>query len=65
MSEEEELAERRMDQTAERLQKLAGTNAPYGAKVTAEQNYGQAYEALARLGLRRPLRGKYRAGGRL
>ncbi len=60
MSEQEERAEREMTRAHERLQKLASFNGPYGARVGAEQQYAQAYQALVRLGLRPQIRTKYR-----
>jgi hypothetical protein len=55
-----EAAERRMDLALEKLQKLAASNAPYGTRQGAEAEYGAAYQALVRLGVRRQLRAKYR-----
>jgi len=53
-------AEGRMNAAYERLQKLAGSNAPLGGKQGAENSYGAAYQVLVRMGARRQLRGKYR-----
>ncbi len=47
-------------QAHDRLQKLASYNGPYGARTSAEQQYGEAYQALVRAGARPQLRGKYR-----
>lgn len=52
--------EARLRAASDRLAKLAATNAPYGAKVTAEHNYGAAYQQLVHAGLRPQLREKYR-----
>jgi protein tyrosine/serine phosphatase len=54
------VAERQMDKTLERLQRMAASNAPFGARQGAENEYGQAYQVLVRLGVRRQLRAKYR-----
>lgn len=43
-----------------RIQKMAGSNAPYGARVNAEQIYAQEYDTLVRRGLKPRLRAKYR-----
>jgi hypothetical protein len=63
MNEEEERAERELDNALKRLQSLAGPDVkPMGARVGAEQRYGAAYDRLVRLGRRRRLRRKYRRG---
>lgn len=49
-----------IDQAHARLQRLAASNAPYGAKVTAENNYGAAYQQEVRAGRKPQIRGKYR-----
>lgn len=53
-------AEGVLNATLERLQKLAASNAPYGAKQGAEANHAAAYQALVRLGARPQIRAKYR-----
>lgn len=53
-------AERRLDQAAERLRKLASFNGTYGARLGAEAAYGEAYQVLVRMGERRQLRRRYR-----
>lgn len=52
--------EARLGRALERLQKLATFNGPHGARLGAESEYGEAYQALVRLGRRRQLRAKYR-----
>ena len=54
----------KLDKALARLQSLAASNAPLGSRVTAETNYGQAYQELVRTGQRRQIRKKYRIGGR-
>lgn len=49
-----------MDRASERLQKLASYNGPYGARVGAEQQYGESYQELVRLSMRPQIRAKYR-----
>jgi len=49
-----------IDQALERLQRLASDNVPYGSRVTAEKNYGEAYQMLVRKGLKPQIRRKYR-----
>jgi hypothetical protein len=44
----------------DRLQRLASYGAPYGFRVSAEQQYGEAYQALVRQGSKPQLRRKYR-----
>ena len=51
----------RMDRALERLQKLASDNAPYGARVTAEARYAEAYQELVRAGEAPQIREKYRS----
>lgn len=53
-------AEGEMNAAAERLQKLAASNAPVGSRQGAETRYGEAFNRLVQLGVRRKLRGKYR-----
>jgi hypothetical protein len=53
-------AEGNLNASTERLQKLAASNAPYGSRQGAENNHSAAYQALVRLGVRQPLRKKYR-----
>lgn len=52
--------ERQLNRTHERLQKLASISGTYGARLGAEQNYAEAYQALVRAGLRPQIREKYR-----
>lgn len=60
MEEKELRAERAIGTATQKLQKLASFNGPYGARVNAEQEYGQSYQDLVRLGLRPQIRAKYR-----
>lgn len=43
-----------------KLQELAVNSAPLGSRISAEQNYGAAYQRLVRLGAAPQIRGKYR-----
>lgn len=54
------LLEARLRQAFEALQRLATYNGPYGARTSAEQKYGEAYQALVRVGARPQVRAKYR-----
>lgn len=51
---------RRLELAAERLQKLAASNAPLGSRQGAETNYSNAYQACVRVGIKPQIRAKYR-----
>jgi hypothetical protein len=52
----------RLDKAMAKLQRLASDNAPLGARISAEIEYGQAYQELVRAGSARQIRRKYRGG---
>jgi hypothetical protein len=49
------------ERALKKLQSQAGSESvPYGARVNAEQRYAIAYDDMVRLGIKPPLRRKYR-----
>ena len=52
----------RLNAALAKLQRMAADNPPLGSRVTAEQEYADAYDEMVRRGTRRKLRAKYRRG---
>ncbi len=49
-----------IEQAMTRIQKMAASNAPFGARINAEKEYALAYDRLVAKGERPKLRAKYR-----
>lgn len=54
------MAQPSLNQALAKLQKLAFDNAPLGARVAAEQQYGKAYQIEVAQGTKPQIRKKYR-----